>query len=234
MDPAQQLQGALSHLNDKNNNSETREQLLKQLEEHVSQLRDSEDDLLLAASYLLNGETGILRLCKTLVSGAAAAAAKPGQPLYFEPLSIAQRAQQAVMGCTTAAIVFHVVVSFDCSCSGCVMRIRAPAAQTRITPGFGSTRTSGWWHSWRRCRRTGRSAMQRARCRRSSTCCGRRTAVGPGSLCYRPSRSCWPGVHHLSTPVKSTRLNLCQHEWYMSFPWGRQGIAVPAIGTIRV
>ena len=73
MDPAQQFQEALSQLSDKNSNYERREQLLKQLEGCVSELRDSEDDLLLAASYLLSDEAGVLRFCKAFVSGKAVA-----------------------------------------------------------------------------------------------------------------------------------------------------------------
>ena len=69
MESAQLLQEALASLNDKNNNSEKREQLLKQLEECIKQLWDSEDDLLLAASYLLNQDAGVLRFCKAFVSG---------------------------------------------------------------------------------------------------------------------------------------------------------------------
>jgi uncharacterized protein YyaL (SSP411 family) len=102
MDPAQQLHGALSQLSDKNHSYETREQLLKQLEGCITQLRDSEDDLLLAASYLLNEETGILRFCKTFVSGAAAEVSNPGQAV-FVLLNSTQRAQQVDMVCTAVA-----------------------------------------------------------------------------------------------------------------------------------
>ena len=71
MEPSQLLQESLASLNDKNNNFETREQLLEQLRECVTQLRGSEDDLLLAASYLLNEDTGLLPFCRAFVSGAA-------------------------------------------------------------------------------------------------------------------------------------------------------------------
>ena len=70
MEPSQLIQESLASLNDKNNNFETREQLIKQLEDCVTQLRDSEDDLLLAASYLLHQDSGVLRFCKAFVSGA--------------------------------------------------------------------------------------------------------------------------------------------------------------------
>ncbi len=72
MEPSQLLQDSLASLNDKNNNYETREQLVKQLEDCIGQLRDSEDDLLLAASYLLNQDTGILRFAKAFLGEAPA------------------------------------------------------------------------------------------------------------------------------------------------------------------
>ena len=64
MEPSQLLQDSLASLNDKNNNYERREQLVKQLEDCIVQLRDSEDELLLAASYLLNQDIGVLRFAK--------------------------------------------------------------------------------------------------------------------------------------------------------------------------
>ncbi len=64
MEPSQLLQDSLASLNDKNNNYEARAQLVKQLEDCIGQLRDSEDDLLLAATYLLNQDVGILRFAK--------------------------------------------------------------------------------------------------------------------------------------------------------------------------